>query len=137
MLENWASSATVGQETERRRFVRTHMTETDNIVEILLRLVRGERRGPPIPYHTTDIPPKLLAALPPGAAVEGHHTCVSLAVLSLFRMTVGWAIQAEGDKGKARAEESVGELIRSMPSHLIFATLDRMFEDWKAEKKGG
>ncbi|KAI0334823.1 hypothetical protein GY45DRAFT_1294514 [Cubamyces sp. BRFM 1775] len=137
LLENWASSATVGQETERRRFVRTHMTETDNIVEILLRLVRGERRGAPIPYYTTDIPPKFLAALPPGAAYEGHHTCVSLAVLSLFRMTVAWATQAEGDKGKARAEESVGELIRSLPSYLIFSTLDRMFEDWKVEKKGG
>ena len=43
VLQAWASNTNPGTPSERQRFLRTHMTETDNILEILLRLVRGER----------------------------------------------------------------------------------------------
>jgi hypothetical protein len=46
VLDSWAANSTVGLQTERRRFVRTHMADTDNILEILLRLVRGECATP-------------------------------------------------------------------------------------------
>ena len=51
VLGGWTANSTVGLQTERQRFVRTHMVETDNVLEILLRLVRGERATPSHKQH--------------------------------------------------------------------------------------
>ncbi|RDX53079.1 hypothetical protein OH76DRAFT_1343770 [Lentinus brumalis] len=139
VLESWASNSNVGQLVERQRFLRTHMVETDNILEILLRLVRGERstftQNAPITAPSVSGP--LLSALSPGSAHGAQQTHVSLAVLAIFRLTVEYAKKAAGDKGQSEAEERVGEIIRSLPSHLIYKSLDGIFKEWRVEKKGG
>ena len=116
------------------------MTETDNILEILLRLVRGERAtynqsAPAISAPSVSGP--LLSALSPGSAHGAQQTHVSLAVLAIFRLTVEFAKKAVGDTGKGEVEERVGEIIRSLPSHLIYKSLDGIFKEWKVDKKGG
>ncbi|KAG2013864.1 proteasome subunit alpha type 1 [Coprinopsis cinerea AmutBmut pab1-1] len=141
-LDGWATHSPVGAVTERQRFLKTHMTETDNILEILLRLVRGER-ATPFSHNTPQISVPslsgpLLSALTPGSAHGAQQTHVSLAVLAIFRLTVEYAKKALGDeKGKTEAEEKVGDIIRCLPSHLIYKSLDGMFKEWKMEKKGG
>ena len=119
--------------------MRTHMVETDNILEILLRLVRGERSTftQNAPITPPSISGPLLSALSPGSAHGAQQTHVSLAVLAIFRLTVDYAKAAAGDKGKAEAEERVGEIIRSLPHHLIYKSLDGIFKEWRVEKKGG
>lgn len=141
VLEGWAANSPVGTSIERQRFLRTHMTETDNIMEILLRLVRGERATP---FSTTSssisaqsVSGPLLAALSPGSPHGAQQTHVSLAVLAIFRMAVEYAKKAVGDKGKGEAEERVGEIIRCLPSHLLYKSLDGIFKEWKVDKKGG
>ncbi|KAI9001144.1 hypothetical protein BD414DRAFT_511728 [Trametes punicea] len=138
VLESWASNSNVGQPTERQRFLRTHMTETDNVLEILLRLVRGERSSftQNAPLAPPSVSGPLLSALSPGSAHGAQQTHVSLAVLALFRLAVEYAVRAADDKGKAEAEERVGEIIRSLPSHLVYKSLDGIFKEWKVEKKG-
>ncbi|KAI0751300.1 hypothetical protein C8Q80DRAFT_1230574 [Daedaleopsis nitida] len=138
VLESWASNSNVGQLNERQRFLRTHMAETDNILEILLRLVRGERSTftQNAPINPPSISGPLLSALSPISAHGAQQTHVSLAVLAIFRLTVDYAKKAAGDKGKAEAEERVGEIIRSLPSHLIYKSLDGIFKEWRVEKKG-
>ncbi len=88
------------------------MTEIDNVLEILLRLVRGERATPFSQSTPTLSGPSivgpLLSALTPGSAHAGQQTHVSLAVLAMFRMTVEYAQKAVGEeKGKKQAEERV------------------------------
>ena len=126
---------------ERQRFLKTHMTETDNVLEILLRLVRGERATPFAQNAPTVATPSvsgpLLSALTPGSAHGSQQTHVSLAVLAMFRMAVEYAKQANGDKGRGEAEDRMGEIIRCLPSHLIYKSLDGIFKEWKLEKKGG
>ena len=46
VLEGRASNSPADAVNERQRFLKTHMTEVDNILEILLRLVRGETATP-------------------------------------------------------------------------------------------
>ncbi|THH33800.1 hypothetical protein EUX98_g460 [Antrodiella citrinella] len=140
VLEAWATNSSVGVQIERQRFLRTHMTETDNVLEILLRLVRGERAtynqsAPPISAPSVSGP--LLSALSPGSAHGAQQTHVSLSVLAIFRLAVEFAKKAVGDPGKAEVEERVGEIIRSLPTHLIYKSLDGIFKEWKVEKKGG
>ncbi|PCH41623.1 hypothetical protein WOLCODRAFT_137501 [Wolfiporia cocos MD-104 SS10] len=142
ILEAWAQNSSVGQSTERQRFLRTHMTETDNILEILLRLVRGERSGPAYPspapgLGSANIAAPLLSALSPGAAHGAQQTHVSLAVLAIFRIAVEFAKRAAGDAGRDEVVERVGEVIRALPSHLLYKSLDGIFKEWKVEKKGG
>lgn len=140
MLDGWATNSPVGALNERQRFLKTHLTETDNVLEILLRLVRGERATPFSQTAPTISGPSisgpLLSALSPGSAHGSQQTHVSLAVLAMFRMTVEYAKKALGDKGKGEVEERVGEIIRCLPSHLIYKSLDGIFKEWRVEKKG-
>jgi 20S proteasome subunit alpha 6 len=54
----------------------------------------------------------------------------------MYRMTVEYAKKAVGDKGREEVEERVGEIIRCLPSHLIYKSLDGIFKEWRVEKKG-
>lgn len=138
MLEGWASNSPIGTPTERQRFLKTHMTETDNILEILLRLVRGER-ATPFSSNQTSVPNvsgPLLSALSPSSMHGFQQTHVSLAVLAMFRMAVEYAKKAIGDQGKVEVEERAGEIIRCIPSHLIHKSVDGIFKEWRIEKKG-
>ncbi|GLB33500.1 hypothetical protein LshimejAT787_0103840 [Lyophyllum shimeji] len=140
VLEGWAANSPAGMLNERQRFLKTHMTETDNILEILLRLVRGERAtasyqsGPAISAPSISGP--LLSALSQGSAHGAQQTHVSLAVLAMFRMAVEYAKKAIGDKGKTEVEERMGEIIRCLPSHLVYKSLDGIFKEWRVDKKG-
>ncbi|KAL5508082.1 PRE5_1 [Sanghuangporus vaninii] len=142
VLNSWASNSPVGVATERSRFIKTHMTEADNILEILLRLVRGERATPfsqtSSALSSPSIQGPLLAALDTSSPHAVQQTHVSLAVMAIVRLATQFAEQAIGEgKGKEQVEERVGEIIRSLPSHLLYKSLDGMFKEWRAEKKGG
>lgn len=140
VLEGWAINSPVGIQTERQRFLKTHMTEVDNLLEILLRLVRGERATPfsqtAPAISAPSISGPLLTAFSQSSAHGAQQTHVSLAVLAMFYMTIEYAQKAGGQKGKTEAEEKIGEIIRCLPSHLIYKSLDGIFKEWRADKKG-
>lgn len=165
MLEGWASNSPAGALTERQRFLKTHMQdEPENILEILLRLVRGERATPfsgsSASINNASLSGPLLSALShtsasssgggsggsgggSGFAHGEQQTHVSLAVLAMWQMTREYARKAgrDAEGGEAAAvkavEERVGEIIRCLPSHLLYKSLDGMFKEWRVEKKGG
>jgi 20S proteasome subunit alpha 6 len=116
------------------------MTETDNILEILLRLVRGERATPFAPtgpaLSAPSVTGPLLSALATGSAHGAQQTHVSLAVLAIFRMASEYARKAVGGKGQVEVDDRMGEIIRCLPSHLIYKSLDGIFKEWRVEKKG-
>lgn len=78
----------------------------------------------------------MLSALSPGAAHGAQQTRVSLTVLAIFRLAVEYAKRAGLESGKHEAEERVGEIIRCLPSHLLYKSLDGIFKEWKVEKGG-
>jgi 20S proteasome subunit alpha 6 len=140
VLDSWASTSPVGALNERQRFLKTHLSETDNILEILLRLVRGERATPfsqtGAALAAPNVSGPLLSALSQSSAHGAQQTHVSLAVLAMFQMAVEFAKKAVGEKGKVEVEERVGEIIRCLPSHLIYKSLDGIFKEWRVDKKG-
>jgi len=142
VLEGWSSNSPVGMPSERQRFIKVHMTEADNILEILLRLVRGERATPFSQGSATISAPSvtgpLLSAMEATSPHAAQQTHVSLAVAALVRVATDFAEKAVGDgKGKAQVEDRVGEIIRALPSHLLYKSLDGMFKEWRVEKKAG
>lgn len=117
------------------------MTEPENTLEILLRLVRGER-ATPFSQNTSaisqpSITGPLLAAFNPDSAHGSQQTHVSLAVVAFVHMAKEFAEKALGLGGKAIVDERVGEIIRSLPSHLLYKSLDGMFKEWRMDKKQG
>ena len=108
-------------------------------MEILLRLVRGERATPftsgPV-LSASNVAGPLLSAMASDFGHSGQQTHVSLAVLAMFRMTVEYATKAEGESGKKDVEDRMGEIIRCLPSHLLYKSLDGIFKEWKAEAHG-
>jgi 20S proteasome subunit alpha 6 len=141
VLDSWSNNSSVGTQIERQRFLKTHLTESDNVVEILLRLVRGERVTP-FSQPSTIAPPSisrpLLAAFNSSFSYVSQQTHVSLAVLAMLHMAVDYSEKLLGTgKGKNDVEAKIGEIIRVLPSHLLYKSLDGMFKEWKAEKRGG
>lgn len=141
VLDGWLINSPIGLQTERQRFLKTHMTESENMLEILLRLVRGERATPFSQNSSAISQPSitgpLLAALNPVSAHASQQTHVSLAVVAFVNMAKEYAEKALGLGGKSAVDERVGEVIRSLPSHLIYKSLDGMFKEWRTDKKLG
>lgn len=124
---------------ERHRFLKTHLTETENLLEILLRLVRGERATAFSSSSTISAPSvsgPLLSALSSATAHGSQQTHVSLAVLAMYQMSTEYATRALGENWKKEVDERIGEIIRCLPSHLIYKSLDGIFKEWRVEKKG-
>lgn len=118
------------------------MTDSNNVLEILLRLVRGERATPfsqnGSVISSSSLAGPLLAAWDPTSPHNAQQSHVSLAVMAMVRLAEQFAEQALGEgKGKAQVDDRVGEVIKSLPSHLIYKSLDGIFKEWRAEKKGG
>lgn len=120
----------VGPTRERERFVSEHIKgHYDNTLEILLRLVRGERSGPPMQVYGSS----LTSALSTNAFHAAQQTHVSLAVLAMFRLTAEYA-EAAGEDVQV-LEHRVGEIIRALPQHLVYRSLDGVFRDWWMTEK--
>lgn len=62
-----------------------------------------------------------------------HQTQVSLAVLAMFRLSVETAAKAGIPKDEV--EKQVAEIVRGIPYHLIFKSLDSMFREFRARSK--
>ncbi|KAF5393885.1 hypothetical protein D9757_000284 [Collybiopsis confluens] len=140
VLEGWAQNSPVGALNERQRFLKTHLSETENILEILLRLVRGERATAFSSSSTISAPSvsgPLLSALGLATAHGSQQTHVSLAVLAMYQIGIEYATKSLGESvGKKEVDERIGEIIRCLPSHLIYKSLDGIFKEWRVDKKG-
>ncbi|BGP24996.1 proteasome subunit alpha type 1 [Rhodotorula toruloides] len=134
-LESWAASSSVGSRKERNDFVKTHMSNIDNVVEILLRLTRGDRAGPS--HYSSSAQPPTVGALAAtlSAPFPDQQTQVSLAVLAMFRLSMSTAEKA--GIPKEEIERQVGEIIRGIPAHLQFKAVDGIFREVVKGHKGG
>lgn len=119
------------------------MSESDNMLEILLRLVRGER-ATPISFSNAasssnlHLSGPLLTALSPNSPHASQQTHLTLAIVAMVRMAETFADRAmSSDEGKREVDERVGEIIRCLPQHLLYKSLDGIFREWKDVKKRG
>lgn len=140
VMESWATNTSVGTPGERQRFLKNHMSRPDNILEILLRLVRGERAtafsqtSPQISAPSVTGP--LLSAMEPTSYHAAQQTHVSLAVVAFVRLAEEMAEMAMGDgRGRSEVEERATEILRSLPHHLVWKSLDGMMKEWRSDKK--
>ena len=109
------------------------MTETDNILEILLRLVRTERAYAQSTQTSTvsNVSGPLLNALSQGWAHAEQQNHITLSVLSIFRMASEYAKKALSDeKGKVEVED-----VLARPQHTPYAGSRVVVEHWLADER--
>ncbi|KAK4046265.1 hypothetical protein OIV83_006188 [Microbotryomycetes sp. JL201] len=134
-LKSWVTSSTVGNFDERKKFVETHMADIDNVVEILLRLTRGDRSGPSYSNAASSSQANSVGVLAAtlSAPYPDSQTQVSLAVLAMFRLSVETAERAGLDKQEVHKQ--VSEIIRNVPFQLQHKALDGMFKEFRSSGK--
>lgn len=126
MLENWlsAANARLGFDEARYRFISEHFKDVNNILEVLLRLIRGVNA-----YHyAANASPAFMASVKEaGPAHPEQQTPISLATFQLFKMGIETAQKA----GMEDVEKKVGEVVRMLPFFQICKSLDAIFTDYK------
>ncbi|WVQ86280.1 hypothetical protein IAT38_008448 [Cryptococcus sp. DSM 104549] len=128
LLDNWASSSSHGTPSSRRAFISSLAESPNDLLEILLRLARGER-NPTLASSSTPSFGPLATSIRPDSPFASHQTHVSLAILAMYRLTTDYAAKA-GESMEA-VEEKVGDIIRSLPVPLITKSLDGLFKEWQ------
>lgn len=146
ILENWATSSSVGTSSKRTEFTSSLLSEPYDLLEILLRLTRGDRNpslqaSPNTSGHGTSVnggggngSSSLTAAMRADSPYASHQTHVSLAILAMYRLTTDYAAKA-GEKSEV-VNEKIGDIIKSLPSGMIGRSLDGMFKEWEKDGKG-
>lgn len=138
ILENWATSSGVGSLTKRTEFTSSLLSEPYDLLEILLRLARGDR-NPSLSTHQgsggsgSGTGSSLTAAMRTDSPYASHQTHVSLAILAMYRLTTDYAAKA-GEKSEV-VNEKIGDIIKSLPSGMIARSLDGMFKEWDGKGK--
>lgn len=131
-LESWSTTSSIGSTAERIKFVAEHLANNiDNCFEILLRLTRGDRAGASS-HHSAQAASVGVLAATLGAPYAEQQTQISLAVLAMFRLSVETAVKA--GIAKEEVEKQVAEIVRGIPYHLIFKSLDSMWRDHRAAR---
>jgi 20S proteasome subunit alpha 6 len=150
ILDSWASSSSIGTPQSRRAFNKD-LSNPDDILEILLRLTRGDRNSP---VSLSSSSRRSLSPGPTGAFAgaaadalstfkststsspyASHQTHVSLAILAMYRLTTDYAVKA--GETKSALEEKVGDIIRSLPVGMINKSLEGMWREWSGASGAG
>lgn len=133
ILDTWKSSSSSGTSQDRSDFTSSLLASPNDLLEILLRLTRGER-NPTASIGTgpTSANGPLATAIRADSPYASHQTHVSLAILAMYRLTTEYAAQA----GQSDAmNEKIADIIKSLPTHMIHKSLDGLYKEWLAEKK--
>jgi 20S proteasome subunit alpha 6 len=127
ILEHWTSSSSFGTTSKRETFTSSLISEPYDLLEILLRLTKGDRSAPTLGH----VP--LATAIRSDSPYASHQTHVSLAILAMYRLTTDYAAKA-GEKSEV-VTEKIGDIIKSLPSGMITKSLDGMFKEWDAKSR--
>lgn len=135
ILDQWKNGSSSGTTADRNDFTKSLLASPNDLLEILLRLTRGERN----PTASIGTGPSsangpLATVIRPDSPYASHQTHVSLAILAMYQLTTDFAQQA-GVKTEV-LNEKIADIIKSLPTHMIHKSLDGLYKEWLAERKG-
>lgn len=133
ILGAWASTCSMGTLTARTAFVDSLLADPADLLEILLRLARGDR-NPSIGGGSAGSFGALAGGIRHDSPYASHQTHVSLAVLQMYRLTMAYAKLAMDTKGEEEVKEKMEDIVKSLPVGMIQKSLDGLFREW-GEKK--
>ena len=133
ILAQWASSCSMGKFADRSTFTSSLLADPADLLEILLRLARGDR-NPSIGGGNASGFGALASGIRHDSPYASHQTHVSLAVLQMYRLTMAYAKKAMDTQGEEEVKEKMEDIVKSLPVGMIQKSLDGLFREW-GEKK--
>jgi 20S proteasome subunit alpha 6 len=121
----------IGSLKERRRFANGHLTSLNNMVQILLRSVRGTSE----PLSRSTIAHShgpLRNAISPKDYYYTKQSYTSLAVMAIVNLVKDYAYEMK--ETRSVLEERLGNVIKGMPNAVIFEATDSLFLDWTTQE---
>ncbi|KAJ9098721.1 hypothetical protein QFC21_004369 [Naganishia friedmannii] len=127
VLETWAMKSKIGSLKERRRFLNTHMKDSNEFLNILLQAIRGDIS--PLSRSQIQHSHSLLKKTARPASVHYEsQTYLTLAVMALVGLLKDYAAQT-GEKA-SKLDDKIAEIIKSLPNPIIYSNTDKVFQDW-------
>lgn len=127
VLDGWALVSKIGSLKDRRRFANGHLSSLNNMVQILLRAVRGTEE----PLTRSSLQHShgpLRSAISPKDFYYNKQSHSSLAVMAIVNLVKDYSYESKEPRNIM--EEKIGNIIKSMPNTVIFAATDSLFVDW-------
>lgn len=139
VFSDWSTKSFLGQPKDRRKFLKDSVDDSKGMIEILCRLVRGERASSTTPRdrhsigdgdyeHKNDGEEHQDGEIDPLEKAKkltnfvSNHTHLSLSVLALFGLAKDYSVRAGVEEEELK--KKIGEILKSLPEHLIFKALD-------------
>lgn len=125
ILASWCARASIGTADSRNRFRQKELHVSSNLLEILYRVIRGDRTYP-----------NALNRLESGFG-ENLNLPASLqmpsvlAVSSIIDIAVDFAKQALGASGREVIQRRINEVIGKLPTVQLHRALDAMFREYR------
>lgn len=131
ILTSWSNTSSAGSSKARIAFTTSLLADPNDLLEILLRLARGDR-NPTIGGSggTNQGFGSLVSAIRPDSPYASHQTHVSLAILQMYRLTMAYASMALAKQGEDEVREKVEDIVKSLPVGMIQKSLDGLFKEW-------
>lgn len=132
ILSSWTDISSAGSHSLRKEFTSSLLATPNDLLEILLRLTRGERNPTLGGTSFSHGFGALASAIRPESPYANHQTHVSLAILQMYRLTMAYASKA--GEGEKEVREKIEDIVRSLPVGMIQKSLDGLYKEW-AEKR--
>jgi hypothetical protein len=129
ILGSWANTCSMGKLPDRQAFTASLLADPADLLEILLRLARGDR-NPSIGGGNASGFGALASGIRHDSPYASHQTHVSLAVLQMYRLTMAYAKKAMDQQGEDEVKEKMEDIVKSLPVGMIQKSLDGLFREW-------
>ena len=131
-MQLWAEQRVDTATDSLKSFINTHMSNIDNIVELLLCLIRGHENRPP-PSKQSQHADNMTRAVAMGAPYPSQQSSLSLATFALFKMAI--VSGAKAGVPQAELEAQVAEIVRQLPSTMLYKALDAQYRAWSDSER--
>jgi hypothetical protein len=125
MIACWCTRASVGTQEGRIRFQEKELTDSSRVLEILFRVIRGER------MHSNSLN-KLDSGFSENSMLPASLQIPTvLAVSSIVDIAFDFAKQAMGSSGEKEVHRQIVGVIEKLPSTQVHRALDAMFREYR------
>lgn len=119
-----------------RKFVDEAFTDVNNIVELMLCLIRGgdlpPSRANPTSYRQPQVAELFARALAMGAPQPNEQSSLSLATYAMFRLAIDHGVKA--GLGHEELHREVSEIVRQLPVSMLHKAMDAQYRGWSKKQ---
>lgn len=137
IAQTWADShSDPSTRSKTRDFVDAAFADVNNIVELMLCLIRGgdlpPSRASPASYRQPQVAELFARALAMGAPQPDEQSSLSLATYAMFKLAIDHGVKA--GLGQEELHREVSEIVRQLPTPMLYKAMEAQYRAWSAKQ---